>query len=249
VSDIDRSGLAEDATSSPPHQHAGYQARVARARRSNELSLQKEQAQASEDEMLDGITRISELRTRLKILSERDPSNWGLKEMKGALAAAGVNVGGEVGRAELVERTKAMADRVRRQWAAGEAVEAAVKLAKQPTKSAKRKFRTRGARRPNAAHDDQTPQLSDWSDDDSCDGDEDRGAQPSSFRAAFRQRGSSHGAKPKDPVPKHADADAEDPLARAVYAMLVPSCAKGTDWANAVGQCLALPSAASHVVA
>merc|ERR1711988_446765 len=108
---------------------------------------------------LEGTTRVSELRARLRILAQRDETSWGIKEMKAALTAGGVSVlhdfNVDFSRAELCQMVKTMAEDAVAEWEAEAAdaiaarkSRAAVAKQKEVTNSIARKFRSLGARAP-----------------------------------------------------------------------------------------------------
>ena len=165
-----------------------------------------------------GPVRLAELRTRLRVLSERDQSMWGIKEMRAFLAAGGEECPDDASKAEVLERAKALAERAPQalqQIAAAEQAAskqaAVLRAVEHERRAATRKFRTlgalgrrRAATKVPARHADACAEGAtyrgeesdgsddeEWtlSDDDEEDESGDARPRPPSFRQDFRSRG------------------------------------------------------------
>ena len=181
-----------------------------------------ERARVLAEQVSQGISappmRLTELRTRLRVLSERDQSMWGIKEMRAFLAAGGEECPDDASKAEVLERAKALAERAPQalqQIAAAEQAAskqaAVLRAVEHERRAATRKFRTlgalgrrRAATKVPARHADACAEGAtyrgeesdgsddeEWtlSDDDEEDESGDARPRPPSFRQDFRSRG------------------------------------------------------------
>jgi len=150
---------------------------------------------------VDSARRGTELHARVRLLEKRAPSAWGVKEMKGALAAGGVALPGGMRNEELRRWTKSLVDVATSRWqeaeaaavvaaeeaeGEAEAVQAAdsatVALWKEATGNVRMppmrsvKFRTRGKTNAGSTprpYGGLTVRVSDSDDDDDIDDDDD----------------------------------------------------------------------------
>ena len=113
----------------PKHEH--YESRLMRARSANlrasvpsvstgELHEIDEEGSVDQETSSesDGVTRVTELRMRLRILMERDQVQWGAKEMKLALKSGGVDVPDSfTDKAELRTMIFILAEAAHAKWA------------------------------------------------------------------------------------------------------------------------------------
>ena len=184
--------------------------------------------------LLEGVSKVSELRVRLKVLSERSEAMWGIKEMKAALTVAGARLDPTWNADELRMNTKAMANAVQARWAEEAELEALKARAEGIRYAAKEKFRSRGAM-VRSSTDGETPRL-----DYLSDSSEEDVAVPS-FRATFRARGATN------PSPREYETNlpmygtkvqAEQELFDNFRKVLVPPLAEGTFWAHLIEQCI-----------
>lgn len=241
--------------SQPPNDW--YRSRLQRARIANLISRVAETEQTEEAnswqaaaKRLEGTTRVSELRARLRILAQRDETSWGNKEMKAALAASGVSTNGDVSRAELCSMVKGMAEKAVAEWEAEAAnaivareIRATVEKKKEASNTIARKFRSLGARTQkvmNAGDDTLRTAEGDSSDEDAA---STTRSSSSSHRATFRTMGATYASKAVPAESTQPDPLEEDSIRRVVRDVLIPEFAEETLWAHLVGRCLAPPKA------
>lgn len=186
------------------------------------------------------LSRVTEVQARLRILSERDSSKWGVSEMKAALAAGGATIEGVVllpSKEELRRRTQALAKITQAQEAeAAAAAEAAIEGSRMAV-IFRKGFRSRGARATQPAGDKNAPgdethrgDVSDSSDDDEpvC-----MHKDEAAWRDSFRSRGALRRRAP--PPAEHPAIDGHrELLSTVLLAALVPEFAAGTLWASSV---------------
>mmetsp|Transcript_8482 Transcript_8482/g.17180 ORF Transcript_8482/g.17180 Transcript_8482/m.17180 type:complete len:368 (-) Transcript_8482:213-1316(-) len=100
---------------------------TAQAERAMAAMAEREAEAAALDCILEeAVSRQTELRMRLRLLAERDPSKWSVTEMRATLTVGGVSVDGTSDKAALQGMTKALALAARARWEKEEAeIEAA----------------------------------------------------------------------------------------------------------------------------
>lgn len=87
----------------------------------------------------------TELRVRLRLLAERSPFSWTIKEMRATLKAGGVYVDQTMMEHQVLRRmTEALATAAEKQWEEQAEEEARVAAKKRMQAEASRKFRSRG---------------------------------------------------------------------------------------------------------
>jgi len=239
-----------------------YRSRLQRARIANMMSRsgreteQEAQVKTWQEatKRLEGTTRVSELRTRLSILAQRDESKWGVKEMKAALWSGGIAVDDNTSKAALCGMVKQMAEEAVERWK-DEAASVDVMQdryagaieAKKTPQAIARKFRSIGARNhatKDTGRTDLHVEVGESTDEDAASTSR---SSSSSYRASFRRLGATH-ARTQDVATGTTQAKDREPddLRAMLRSVLVPEFAEETLWAHIVGQCLTLPRCSIH---
>lgn len=224
--------------------HQWYASRVNRARSANAAakSVVRTSPVKQRAEPFREAKRQTELHARLRVLTARDESCWGVNEMRAALASGGVSTDGA--REEMVRMIHRLVAQSDETWAEKE-VQEAVEVKAQSGRPVARSepfwarsrevLRSRGQR----AGSNTTPRsdVSNESDDESCTLSDDESIyQLASYRASFRSRGASHAARKRAVVTSAAPEVGRE--ARLWRCFPSPNSADGAHWVQAISSCL-----------